>query len=388
MRMKSITAGNFKSLVDFRLDLAMFTCLIGLNGAGKSTVLQFIDFLTQQVRGDIGGWLKERDWHSKDLYSKLSSRKNIEFSVKVLTEEGEGEVKWNGTFNTVQRHCSAERLDAPGAILEVKDGNVRIVDLTKPKGQDQRVIDERISFSYEGSVLSQLKQEVLPKPLLEFKAYFGRIRSLDLLSPQSLRQRTRHADNWMGLGGQRLSAFLHEMGKAKQKHLTRVLQKVYKQLKAVDTTSLKSGWKQLEIEEQYGEKVFMTQARHINDGMLRLMAILAEVQSSHHFLLFDEIENGINPELVEFVINALTTTHMQVLVTTHSPMILNYLSDDLAKAGVIYLYKTSHGGTRAIPFFSIPSLAKKLEVMGPGEVFVETNLTLLGEEIEQMPEGR
>jgi ABC-type multidrug transport system ATPase subunit len=124
-----------------------------------------------------------------------------------------------------------------------------------------------------------------------------------------------------------------------------------------------------------------TQARHINDGMLRLIAILAELQSDHPFLLFDEIENGINPELVEFVLDALVTTEKQVMLTTHSPMILNYLDDDTAAQGVIYLYKTKEGHTKSIHFFSIPSLKKKLAVMGPGEAFVDTNLTQLAAEI-------
>jgi AAA15 family ATPase/GTPase len=124
-----------------------------------------------------------------------------------------------------------------------------------------------------------------------------------------------------------------------------------------------------------------TEARHVNDGLLRLMAILAELQTKDRFVLFDEIENGINPELVEFVIDNLVNAKQQVLVTTHSPMILNYLDDEAAKKGVIYLYKTRQGHTKSIPFFSIPSLAKKLTVMGPGEAFVDTNLTQLAEEI-------
>ena len=54
MRIQSIEASDFKSLVDFRLRLAKYSCLIGLNGVGKSTVLQFIDFLAQQVRSETG----------------------------------------------------------------------------------------------------------------------------------------------------------------------------------------------------------------------------------------------------------------------------------------------------------------------------------------------
>ncbi len=85
------------------------------------------------------------------------------------------------------------------------------------------------------------------------------------------------------------------------------------------------------------------------------------------------------------MLDALVVARQQVLVTTHSALILNYLSDDVARSGVMYLYKTRDGATHAVPFFSIPSLAKKLTVMGPGEAFADTNLTRLEDEISQIP---
>jgi hypothetical protein len=84
------------------------------------------------------------------------------------------------------------------------------------------------------------------------------------------------------------------------------------------------------------------------------------------------------------VVNTLVSARQQVLVTTHSPMILNFLEDPIAKAGVAYLYKTHRGHTKSIPFFSIPSLARKLTVMGPGEAFADTNLTALADEIAEV----
>jgi ABC-type branched-subunit amino acid transport system ATPase component len=388
MRIRTIRAGNFKSLLDFRLELAKFTCLIGLNGSGKSTVLQFIDFIAGQMRGDIRGWLEERHRRPRELVSRLTSRKNIDFSIAIVTDQGEDVVSWNARFNTTLLQCSSERIVTPGAILEVRDGNLSIVDLTRPESKDQVVLDERIAFSYEGSVLSQLKRETLPVSLRGFKDYFSGIRSLDLLSPDDLRAQTRESSDTVGLGGKRLAAFLHEIGPSKRKKLTDTLRQVYNQLDDLESRSLQSGLKRLEIREKYDGSKLITEARHINDGMLRLIAILAELQSDHRFVLFDEIENGINPEMVEFAVNKLVEARQQVLVTTHSPVILNYLSDDVAREGVIYLYKTTGGSTQAIPFFSIPSLAKKLKVMGPGEAFVDTNLTLLRDEIEQMTEGR
>jgi ABC-type cobalamin/Fe3+-siderophores transport system ATPase subunit len=47
MQIVSLHVDNFKSLVDFELPLAKLTCLIGLNGAGKSTVIQALDFASR-----------------------------------------------------------------------------------------------------------------------------------------------------------------------------------------------------------------------------------------------------------------------------------------------------------------------------------------------------
>jgi predicted ATPase len=185
-----------------------------------------------------------------------------------------------------------------------------------------------------------------------------------------------------------LAAFLYEMRDQRFQELIERMKRAYPRLDEIDVKPLKSGWKQLEIHENYGGRPLVTEARHINDGMLRLMAIFAELESGHRFLLFDEIENGINPELVEFVIQALTDARQQVVVTTHSPMILNDLDDETAKSGVMYLYKTAAGDTRSVPFFSIPSLREKLTVMGPGEAFVDTNLTELSDEIACLAAGR
>ncbi len=389
MRIKSIETNNFKSLVDFRIELEQFNCLIGLNGSGKSTVLQFIDFVSQLVRGDMQGWLKERKWESSELKSKLTNKRNIDLCVFFANKDGQEAGCWKASYNPSMHRCTRERIDLPQSSLEVTRGGIHIRLLSgSSDGEDWRL---QIPFEYEGSILSSLKEDRLPHSILNIKKLVKEVKSLDLLSPEHLRKRTRESSGSLGLGGQKLASFLYELGGSRRLELKKRLKDVYPQLDYLGVKSLRSGWKELEIGERYSgqESGFVgffpqmsTKARHINDGMLRLIAILAELQSGHRFLLFDEIENGINPELIEFVIEALTSTDKQVLVTTHSPMILNYLSDEVARSGVIHLYKTSKGLTKAIQFFSIPSIAEKLTVMGPGEVFVDTNLTELTEEIQ------
>jgi ABC-type lipoprotein export system ATPase subunit len=385
MRIKTLEASNFKSLVEFRLELSKFNCIIGLNGSGKSTVLQFIDFLGQLVRGDIEGWLNLRKWRSSDLKSKLTKKVNIDFCVYFADEGGMNAGRWEGSYNPSRNRCTKERIELLDYVVEKGKDKVEFTEL-----RSAQVKSHEIAFEYEGSVLSALREDLLPPSVLVCKKMLQDVKSLDLLAPGHLRQRTREAAGNLGLGGQNLSAFLHEMSPYKRHELAMELGKVYPRLQGLDVKALRSGWKQIEISESYqGQEsgffpAMITEARHINDGMLRLMAILAELASNNQFLLFDEIENGINPELVEFVIDKLVRAQQQVLVTTHSPMVLNYLDDSTAREGVVYLYKTALGHTKSIPFFSIPSLAEKLNIMGPGEAFVDTKLTELEYEIKTM----
>ena len=387
---KSIWIDNFKSLVDFELELSKFNCLVGLNGSGKSTVLQAMDFLSQLMVGDLDNWLQQRHWESADLNSKLTKKSNIDFKV-VVVHPSWGDVIWSGSINRGTLRCTQEQVlivNTNMSSLRVDDGHCRIGKVMSiPEGKLRPVISPLsfpIMFEYQGSILSQLKDNQTNSLLKAVKESILQIRSLDLLSPELLRSRTKLSSGKLGLGGQHLSAFIHESGKEGKDNLKRLLGDVYEQLVSIETRSLRSGWKQLEITEQYNGQTLKSTARHINDGLLRLMAVFAQLEGNNAFLIFDEIENGINPELIEFLIDHLVEADHQVLVTTHSPMILNFLEDEVALDAVIYLYKNQQGFTRSIKFFDIPSMAKKLQFMGVGEVFVDTDLTLLYQEIESL----
>ena len=105
MIIKSITIDNFKSLVGFKLNLAKFTCLIGLNGAGKSTILQALDFFSQLITGKVAEFLESRRWSMSDINSKLTKKSNIDFEFTLETEEGKP-IIWTGSINRVKaRDC-------------------------------------------------------------------------------------------------------------------------------------------------------------------------------------------------------------------------------------------------------------------------------------------
>jgi predicted ATPase len=276
MRIKSIKVDNFKSLVNFELPLAKFNCLVGLNSSGKSIVLQLFDFLSQQFRGNLSGWLKKRQWETSDLNSKLTNNQNIDFEVVLIHDNGI-EIDWWASFNRQTLRCTKEHVAWDNnLILRVRGGHYKISDLPNKK-VTRSVIQGEIAFDYQGSVLSQVKETQIPRELLELKKFFVDLHALDLLSPELLRQRTRDAGNSLGLGGEKLSAFLHEIGEAKRVDIQAKLAKVYPRFRYLDILSLRSGWKSLTVQEQFGDTIVKTEARHVADGFLRMLAVFAQL---------------------------------------------------------------------------------------------------------------
>ena len=378
LTLQSISVHNFKSLLDFRLDFAKFTCLVGLNGSGKSTVLQCLDFLAQQLRGDLQGWLTQRQWQASDLSSKLTAKQNISFTVILQTQTGE-QVQWSGEFNRQpkQLRCTTEWiLWQQATLLKVEKGQYTL-------GKEW----EYIPFEYQGSILSQLKTSQLHDSLIEFKSFFTQLKTLEVLDPAILRQKTKASSQaesqqqGLELGGKYLASRWAEFTEHQQQAIVDRLKQAYPQLKAVEVTKSKSGWCQLSISEKFSPQSLKTEARHIADGVLRLIALFTQLHQSQSLLLLDEVENGINLELIELLMDSLVEAPSQVLVTTHNPVVLNYLKDEVAIEGMVYLYKRSDGATQAIRFFDIPSMRKKLTVMGPGEAYEDTRLTQLQGEI-------
>ena len=369
---------NFKSLVDFKIPLVKFTCLVGMNGAGKTTLLQAIAFLAQVMTGEIKEWLKIREWNPADVLCHLPGnphKRVIQFKVELLLDEQV--ITWTGRYNADKLRCTSESISINGKNVLVVKANRFLL---------KRGSLESIQFTYQGSILSAITVSILEKTdrsLIALKQFFQELKSSELLAPHLMRQRARLAED-IGVGGEKLSAFLHKLSTDDRNKINAKLGDAFSPtLQSVQTRSLRFGWKELAINEKFGGSTpvtMKTEARHINDGLLRQLAIIAQTLTKHHFLLFDEIENGMNQEIVGRLIDILRQTSQQVMVTTHSPLILNFLPDEEARQGVILLFKTPEGFTKAEKYFDLAITQEKLGVLGPGEVYSDTPLAEVVEE--------
>jgi len=368
--------------MDFQF--SQLNILIGMNGAGKSTILQALDFISQLMHGDIKTWLESRDWKIHDLNCKLLKESNIEVEVEVELNN-QDIVIWTAQFNRTSLKCTTEKITInQKEAFVLKSRELTIPTFIKKKSNTHNETENSKFHAlqeYEGSLLSKLVINnvgvdfVFKKELLEFRTFLRNIKSLELLAPHLMRKSTRtNEDNHVGIGGEKLSSYLFKLNYEQKDTLLQFLKNFYPNIIDFKTKNQRSGWKKLIIQEATSGIDIEHEARHINDGLLRILAILAQLQSTPSFLMLDEIENGVNQEIIEKLVNVLLESKTQLLVTTHSPLVLNYLPDDVAKNSVNYVYKSSEGDTQYKRFFEISRTKEKLEFMGVGDAVLDTNL--------------
>ncbi len=386
--LKQFTIDNFKSLTDFSLppaqnigSLPQFSCLVGTNGAGKSTILQAFEFIHHLASGTLDTWVKTRGWNFSELTSSFSEKRTITF--KLVIAEGVFRYEWTGSFNTVTSRCTKEEIYSnsnPMAAMSISEGILRY-----KSGNDRLTVSAK-DFSYKGSILSFLKSDPESMPEVSaVKKFVDGLKSLELLNPQLIKTRSREADD-VGSGGEKLAGYLSHLPKERSEKIVMELKEFYPQVTQARPQALRAGWKTYWVTEDYkaAQKIHLeTEIQHLSDGMLRILTIIAQVHSDRDFILLDEIENGINPELIERLMNYLVSCKKQILVTTHSPMVLNYLEDDVAKAGVFLVYKGEDGITRCGRYFESSITKGKLDLLGPGEVYVDTTIELVANDLEK-----
>jgi len=413
MRIKSIYVNNFKSLVDFKIDLAKFNCLIGLNGSGKSTFLQFMSFLVQLMKGNTGRWSEKMGWPAplimpryffptvkKGVRTESVQNINLVFKVEIVDDATGSSGFWEGEFVTRYEFVFvAETISYNGYTLrtkatdkEAKNGLSRFVcSFTEEKSGTDLLKENLVVLPYDSSILSKIDAPEILDHLKPIKNFICNIDVCEQFSVVDLKSFSRKSGNTVGLRGESTGAFMRMLGEEKLAKISKKLLPYFPFLDyvGVDSRHFEDEMWCIGVKEKYpgtasySGNISFLDATQINDGMLRLIAFLVQLESSKKLLLFDEIENGINPELVGFLTKELIDAKQQIVVTTHSPLFLNYLDDETAIPGVHFIYKTPEGATRTVPFLSIPEMKEKLEMMGPGEAFIDTNLVELSRRLSE-----
>ncbi|MCI0637663.1 MAG: AAA family ATPase [Gemmataceae bacterium] len=389
--LKRIHIENYKCLRDVTVDVGDFTILIGPNDSGKSSFLEVIGSLGKIAKHGYASvfsgersaanvvWRKDVTryivWEAEGTASKHTFRYHLEIPGDLRPPRES--LEWDGkklywTEEVVadsEVHRSTHL--APGTpvviipsgqgkqIQQIQQGTTQLQEFFR-RGQPPYVsivdvLTSSIAYHFE---MDKLPQAAVPTPKISLEPSGGNLAAVldvvhntpDNSTFEAIERSLREAIPT--LGGIRLPPSADRPG-----------------AKALEFVLAGNGQPAVTIPGSLA-----------SGGALLLTAFLTLAYTdSPGILLFEEPENGLHPVRLQHVLDIFRkisrgevgNRKRQVVVTTHSPLLLNYANPDDVRVFV----RDSIQGTRVIPMTEVPDIDRLLKEFSLGELWY-----LLGEE--------
>jgi predicted ATPase len=384
--------------------------IIGTNASGKSNIrdaLRFIHGISRgytlpEIIGEKYGEGGELQWKGirggvRETVTRNGHPENTKFTIgirtQLLTEDGGGEAEYSITVDVgdktkqpsvIHEHFSKDGISA--FICESVEANQVVVHIDKYRY-------EMPYSQFGGPALTKLNQTVGESKTEDLKQFETELRAtakaidncarfvrtiastrfLDL-DPQSLRRPSIPGQTILGDKGENLSSVLQAI--CKKPDGKEALIAWTRELTPLDVTDLKfpnvslDGKIQLQLVEQGGREI---SAESASDGTLRFLAMAGAMLGTApaRFYFFEEMENGIHPNRAHLLVNLLQSStrkgKIQVVGTTHSPALLNFLdTQTLRDASLVY---RAGSISKIRSFADITSLSEVMPGSGAGELF-------------------
>ncbi len=389
--LKSLHLENFKSFKNAELSLGELTVLVGTNASGKSNIRDAFRFLHGISRGysiaeiigekyGEGGVLQWRGIRGGTRETTYCGADSFAIAISFSVQDGDTEYEMDyrikvgmTKFNPVP-YIMKESLNCKqkkGMIFEAEFGNphshfpnstsvVFFDHLDDDPTDDEPDYARFDSLPNYIPILSQVDSGVKPYNIFEGQGenydvsvakHFCRLslnaisdmRFLDL-SPDVMKSPTFAGQNVLGDRGENLSSVMEEICRDEPRKA--ILLDWLQALTPMDAQDFDfpsadlQGRILLRLIEASGQK---TTAYSASDGTLRFLGLLAAFlgEKRSRFYFFEEPENGIHPNrlslLLQLMEQEVTNSSMQIVITTHSPLLLNFLSPaSLEYASLLY----------------------------------------------------
>lgn len=374
---RSLYIDNFKALNDFTIELKPLTVLIGMNGSGKTTILQALDLISNFTRMDLDTYLEKRNWRPSELKSKTN--KKLHMTFKVVFSMNADNIEWTFVLNTIKTKekinvVSEEIFNKTKQKLLLSVDSQGISRFNSLENKMEKFPPLNMTSSFLKNIDAQKDKTKFPElvALIEFMTASD---SFELLSTEKMRRSSRGETDTIGMGGEKLAAFIHGLQPEQRRNLSRRLHSYMPFINEVDTeVKGRPGWIEIKVTENFPaeEKSVIISPAHISDGILRMLAIstLQETNKTSGMVLLDEIENGINPHIADKMVSDLIERtkdmNRQIIVTTHSSVMLDYFPPE----SIVFIWRNSDGVVHNQALFLNPDLYAQLEYMYPGEVWI------------------
>ena len=380
---------NYKGFADAQIDLFRpFSLLIGPNGSGKSNVIEAIELLSFVARGqplheigDIGrgsgglevrGGLQACGREGRDRF-QLGFSASIEllggysypllYDVEICTQPypqiiGEQlKVEDQTLYETL-----AKQPDSTSHDLTVRHDD----DLSAQVSSGRSVLSQYREFAASNNPSYEVSLQAVQATMSHLQASF-----VFDPEPKLMHNYERVGDTILKRNGSNLSAVLYglSMGDEDQRAtLQRLLEKI-RQLPdepyvGFDFTLTDLGDVIFGFQESSGYKV---DARVLSDGTLRTLAILTafETVAEGSRIVIEEFDNGLHPSrvavLAEAIAEVAQNRELNVLVTTHNPATMNFLTREQLDGVVVCTWDDENGSASLVRLNELPRYDEFLE---------------------------
>ena len=390
----SLRLVNFKNFADETLKVGPFTVIVGANASGKSNIRDAFRFLHGIGRGYslaeiLGGkygpggqleWLPIRGAPNEivrfqKLYPHESSTLSINLDLKLGEEKASFHIRVGlnsiSGFEVLEEELKTESMvvyratpDPSGARLqaEIGDESGRRLTLTRDKPALQQLL-----------MLFGAEQHREYMCAVALSRGIAGVKFMEL-SPDLMREPSLPRASVLGDSGQNLPTVLEEISTDvnRQKTLLSWLEELTPMdVKGFEFPRDPSGRVHLQIVERNDLKV---SAYSASDGTLRFMAILAALLSPNRggIYFFEEIDAGLHPArlwlLLDFIERETAKGDIQVITTTHSPAVLDWISDSTFEHTSL-IYRNEYWADSVIrPLAQLPNIDELRKSQGLGRL--------------------
>lgn len=318
---------NFRSIGKCDVELGPFTVLVGRNGAGKSNVLDSLRFVMEALESSLHHAIKSRGGITEVIRKSPSPLHSFAIQLEL---EIDHQLVGYGFEVSAGKHggfvVSQEALTSHAASYRVREGTlVHATASTMPPATDDR--------------LYLVNAAGLP----EFRGVYDKLLSMGVynLSPDQIRKpQAADEGELLHRDGSNIASVIGRFAEDQPATLDRIVQYLHtitSHVTGVKRVSLGS-WETLEFTlETLGLEDRVTfHAASISDGTLRALgALVAVAQRSGarppmSLVGIEEPETALHPAATGALMDALreATAHTQVIITSHSPDLLDQVGDE------------------------------------------------------------
>ncbi len=324
---------NFKSIVDLTLDLGRVNIIIGANGCGKTNILEAITLASAANQWKLDNEFLGTRLRTTSANFMLSAFEDIELKKEITLSITEEEVEKIFTIENNENKW-IRKIDIPdfGSNLstETLESVLKLLEFINSPG-------EKTPFNISSEALNFTKLIIGVNPDLALNKYL-------IYSPEESKLRTFSDDTYIspfGRKGEGLFQHLKQLTEKKEEKTIHAINEGLFMLDWFDGFNIPDNLLTNEYKLAIGDRYLNNSLRYFdqrstNEGFLYLLFYLTLFNSKEtpEFFAVDNIETSFNPKLctklTEYLIETAKKNNKQVILTTHSPYVLDALdlSDD------------------------------------------------------------